>query len=296
MASNASYKILLVDANPSVLKLLELRLSQQGYQVFTADRAKDAVVTAIIAKPNLVIASLPLPDMDAGELRKVLGEVSDVAATPFIVLASQEDVQPVVPAAGGHLEVLRKPYAFEDLLVRIRGLEDESTQLKVSCSPEEGSPSEMTVLDIIQVLVMNRKTCTMTLNKENQSGEVYFRDGRIVGATAPGLCGEEAFYSLVLWRGADYCIGYESGNSVEGTISKDTRDLIAESFKQLEAQDLISQPNVEAQADEMPVFDVSEESVAEVQSLGDSVPQISDEVRFLQGLRDRGLLVEDNKG
>ncbi len=295
MKPNISYKILLVDENESVLKLLELRLSQQGYQVFTADGAKGAVVTAIIARPNLVIASLPLPDMDGAKLREIFGEVSGLAATPFIMLMSQDGGMDALPTTGAHLEVLRKPYVFEDLLVRIRGLEDESTQLKISCLPKEGGPSEMTVLDIIQVLAMNRKTCTMTLNKDEQSGKVYFQDGRIVGAISPGMCAEEAFCSLVLWRGADYCIGYEADDVVEGEISMGTRDLIAESFKKLEAQEPMSQADVGDQTDEVPVFDLSDGSMVDTQHVEDAVPQISDEIRFLRALRDRGLLVEESK-
>ncbi len=56
-------------------------------------------------------------------------------------------------------------------------------------------------------------------------------------AKAPGLRAEEAFYQLIAWHGADYTIGDEQHDSLEETVTQDTRLLIAECMRRLVKQE-----------------------------------------------------------
>lgn len=238
MEQAAAQKILLVDSNPRALKLLEFRISQQGYQVFTAERGKDAVVTAIIVKPDLVVSEFQLPDLQVAEFKKILSSIPATASAPLLFLSSDAESQPpTLEGSGATVDYLQKPYAFEELLGRIRVLLQERKETEIFPEQPERSDAtfqEMTVLDIMQVLSMNKKTCTMTLKQGDRTGRIYFREGKIVDAATPHLSGEEALYDLITWRGVNYAIGYESGNSEQETIHTDTRFLIGECFRRLE--------------------------------------------------------------
>lgn len=241
MSEAASQKILLVDDNSKVLKLLELRFSQQGYQVFTAERVKDAVVTAIIVKPNAVVAELELPDLNGIEFKKILGSIPALAEVPIIFITSDTGLPVDFQAEpGAPIDHLQKPYTFRELLGKVeanlRRVSVRKSALNPS-KPQKGVLRDMTLTDILQVLAMNKRSCTITLKLGDQNGKIYFQAGRIVDAKAPGLRAEEAFYQLINWHGADYSIGDEQHDSLEETVTQDTRLLITEGMRRLVKQE-----------------------------------------------------------
>jgi DNA-binding response OmpR family regulator len=241
MNEAASQKILLVDDNSRVLKLLELRFSQQGYQVFTAERVKDAVVTAIIVKPDLVVAELQLPDLDGIEFKKILGSIPALAEVPMIFLTTEKGLPVDFQAEpGAPMDYLQKPYTFQELLGKVEASLRRASVRKSALNPsnpQKGVLRDMTLTDILQVLAMNKRSCTITLKRGDQNGKIYFQAGRIVDAKAPDLRAEEAFYQLITWGGADYAIGDEQHDSLEETVVQDTRLLIAEGMRRLVKQE-----------------------------------------------------------
>ncbi|GEM_PF-2468696 len=241
MSETASQKILLVDDNSKVLKLLELRFSQQGYQVFTAERVKDAVVTAIIVKPHVVVAELELPDLNGIEFKKILGSIPALSEVPIIFITADKALPVDFQAEpGAPIDYLQKPYTFQELLDKVdanlRRASVRKSALNPS-NPQKGVLQAMTLADILQVLAMNKRSCTITLKLGDQNGKIYFQAGRIVDAKAPGVRSEEAFYQLITWHRADYAIGDEQHDSLEETVTQDTRLLIAEGMRRLVKQE-----------------------------------------------------------
>jgi DNA-binding response OmpR family regulator len=241
MSEMASQKILLVDDNSKVLKLLELRFSQQGYQVSTAERVKDAVVTAIIVKPHVVVAELELPDLNGIEFKKILGSIPALAEVPIIFITPDKGLPVDFQAEpGAPMDHLQKPYTFRELLAKVEANLGRASVRKSALNPskpQKGVLREMTLTDILQVLAMNKRSCTITLKLDDQNGKIYFQAGRIVDAKAPGLRAEEAFHQLLTWHGADYSVGDEQHDSLEETVTQDTRLLIAEGMRRLVKQD-----------------------------------------------------------
>ena len=81
-------RILVVDDEPPIRKLLRMGLGTQGYDVLDAATGK-AALERMVAKPDLVILDLGLPDMQGLDvLRTVREGGSDV---PVIILSSRED-------------------------------------------------------------------------------------------------------------------------------------------------------------------------------------------------------------
>jgi len=303
MAETSSQKILIVDDNPRVLKLLELRFSQLGYQVTTAERVKDAVVTAIIVKPDLVVSELQLPDLNGIEFKRIFSSIPALVDVPIIFITSDKDL-PVdfLAEPGAPIEHLQKPYAFDELLDKVKTSLRRALLRKSALNESDqqtGVLEEMTLTDILQVVTMNKRTCTISLKREGQAGRIYFVGGRIVDAKAPGLRAEEAFYQLITWRGADYSIGDEPQDSLEETVTQDTRFLLAEGMRRLMGlEEKAKEATGESGHDEEEKTIVleTEPSAAlaaseELFSGGQTAPDpYHEEKTFLKGLAARGLL------
>ena len=111
-------KVLVVDDEPSIRKLLRMGLGTQGYQTIDAPTAK-AALDLMADEPDLVILDLGLPDMQGLELlRQIRQRREDV---PIVVLSSRGDEVAKVEALDlGADDYVTKPFGMEELLARMR--------------------------------------------------------------------------------------------------------------------------------------------------------------------------------
>jgi two-component system KDP operon response regulator KdpE len=116
--SAAPLKVLVVDDEPPIRKLLRMGLETQGYQTMDAGNAK-AALELMSGKPDLVILDLGLPDMQGLELlRQIRAAREDL---PIVVLSSRGDeVAKVAALDQGADDYVTKPFGMEELLARIR--------------------------------------------------------------------------------------------------------------------------------------------------------------------------------
>ena len=111
-------KVLVVDDEPSIRKLLRMGLGTQRYQTIDAPTAK-AALDLMADEPDLVILDLGLPDMQGLELlRQIRQRREDV---PIVVLSSRGDEGAKVEALDlGADDYVTKPFGMDELLARIR--------------------------------------------------------------------------------------------------------------------------------------------------------------------------------
>ena len=116
--SAAPLKVLVIDDEPPIRKLLRMGLETQGYQTMDASNAKTAL-ELMSDKPDLVILDLGLPDMQGLELlRQIRAAREDL---PIVVLSSRGDeVAKVAALDQGADDYVTKPFGMEELLARIR--------------------------------------------------------------------------------------------------------------------------------------------------------------------------------
>ena len=81
-------KVLVVDDEPPIRKLLRMGLSTQGYQILDAPNGKTAL-ELMAEEPDLVILDLGLPDMQGLELLRLIRERNE--EVPVVVLSSRGD-------------------------------------------------------------------------------------------------------------------------------------------------------------------------------------------------------------
>jgi two-component system, OmpR family, KDP operon response regulator KdpE len=115
---SAPVKILVVDDEPPIRKLLRTGLGTQGYEVLEAPNGK-AALELLAKKPDLVILDLGLPDIEGLELLKRIRDAQ--SGLPIVVLSSRGDEAGKVSALDlGADDYVTKPFGMEELLARMR--------------------------------------------------------------------------------------------------------------------------------------------------------------------------------
>ncbi len=111
-------KVLVVDDEPPIRKLLRMGLSTQGYLTLDAPNAK-AALELMADEPDLVILDLGLPDMQGLDLLRAIRALRE--DLPIVVLSSRGDETAKVEALDlGADDYVTKPFGMEELLARMR--------------------------------------------------------------------------------------------------------------------------------------------------------------------------------
>src|SRR5215469_1507176 len=118
MSATSSPKILVVDDEPPIRKLLRMGLGSQGYDVLEAPNGRLAL-ELLEKKPALVILDLGLPDIDGHELLRRIRHRQQ--SLPIIVLSSRGDEAGKVAALDlGADDYVTKPFGMDELFARMR--------------------------------------------------------------------------------------------------------------------------------------------------------------------------------
>jgi len=113
-----SSRVLVVDDEPQITRVLKTVLSSQGYQVRTAAEGESALTNFKEWSPELVITDLYMPHMDGVELCRRIREVS---AVPIIVLSVKGEERSKVEALdSGADDYVTKPFGIDELMARVR--------------------------------------------------------------------------------------------------------------------------------------------------------------------------------
>ena len=111
-------RILVVDDEPQLTRVLLRTLSSKGYEVRVAGDGEFALQTFHDWPPSLVITDLAMPNMGGLELCRRLREISDV---PIIILSVRGEEKTKVEALdSGADDYVTKPFGMDELLARIR--------------------------------------------------------------------------------------------------------------------------------------------------------------------------------
>ena len=110
-------KILVVDDEPIIVKMLESGLKADGYEVLTAHSGEEGLEQCKLSKPDALILDIMMPDMDGSEVAAHMHEDSNLKHIPIIFLtaAIKPKEVPKDRKIGGHY-FLSKAFKTEELL------------------------------------------------------------------------------------------------------------------------------------------------------------------------------------
>ena len=116
-------RILIVDDDPKITRLLRASLEQAGYRVFIANNGETALHILRRERPDLVVLDLMLPDRDGWDVTRIVRNDATLADTPIIMLTAR--VEPHDRIVGLELDAddyVTKPFHPAELLARIRAV------------------------------------------------------------------------------------------------------------------------------------------------------------------------------
>lgn len=188
-------KILVVDDEPAVLFALSEALvdKRRGFQVVTAPDGREAMRVLQSEKIHLVVTDLRMPDVDGFELLAHLRRSHP--SLPVILMTALSPAETSARLSGeGALECLGKPFDVQVLRQKI---------VDMLAQRVKGRVENISLASFLQLLEIERKTCTLGIAAGERRGQLYFRGGKLVGAETGGLTGAEAALEIVAWDHAD---------------------------------------------------------------------------------------------
>jgi CheY-like chemotaxis protein len=235
---HSDVKILLVDDNPMVLGMLRDALSPLA-KVTTAGDGADALLKAVDEAPDLLVSDYRMPGMDGRQLVEKLKSRSSTSGISVILLATKSDISEKLSVQDHTAdEFVEKPFFLKDATQRIKRLIDKIALEKMSKSSSSdgivrGSLAQMNVIDLVQSLEMGRKSCLLTLTKDDDKCEMYFKDGQVPHAAYGSLKGDEAVFKVLRWTGGNFQINFE-GKTKQATTTLNTQGLLMEGLRLLD--------------------------------------------------------------
>ena len=122
----APIKVLVIDDEPPIRKLLRMGLATQGYEILEASNGKMAL-ELLEQNPALIILDLGLPDIQGHEVLRMIRGRND--SVPIVVLSSRGDEAGKVQALDlGADDYITKPFGMDELLARLRAAQRHQLQ------------------------------------------------------------------------------------------------------------------------------------------------------------------------
>ncbi len=203
-----AHKVLVVDDEPKWLRIVDLYLRGQGYEVTTTLSGQEAIEKVRQDRPDVVVADISMPGMDGYELCRVLRSDAATRTIPFIFLTGRDDDTDRLKARKiGSDDYLTKPCPLERLTQSVDTLMDRINQAKKIPLGQvglSGKIEEVDLLDLIQTLELDQKTGALILSHGERTGTLYFRDGVIVDADIRSPKREEPLFVLLGWKTGNY--------------------------------------------------------------------------------------------
>ncbi len=217
-------RILVVDDDPWIQRIVARTLGQRGHQVTLAADAPGAFALAAKTRPELIVTAVSLPAVGGWSWWERLRAMPAAAETPIIFLQSELDASTEIRGAGPRDQILRKPFRMEDLdrtVVEVLGGGPVNTLIGLAAaeSPEakpsaghrplsalRGRLDEIGLSGVLGMLEMERKTGIMLVERNDISARLFIRKGHVIRADCdqPRLSGAPAVYEALSWRSGSF--------------------------------------------------------------------------------------------
>ncbi len=292
----AKQKLLLVDADPRSVRVLEVSLKKAGYSVTTATDGLDALAKIESLTPDLVLSDTRLPKLDGYTLVRKLKERNEWAAIPIVFLTSQKSIEDKIRGLElGVEDYLTKPIFVRELIARVNLLLARRTQENITANRTtlagrtrfSGSTQDMAVVDLLQTFEVSRKSGVCHLHGSAQEAHIYFREGKVVDAELGRLRGEEAIYRALIWNEATFEVEFKTiGN--EDVIGGSTQAILMEGMRRVDEWGRL--------CEQLPplstVFEIDHEQLLE--RLNEIPDELNGILRLFDGERTLAQVVDDS--
>jgi PleD family two-component response regulator len=144
-SSKQGFKILVVDDEDHIRRILKFQLEKHGYRVVLAENGEVALELVRREAPDLVMLDLMMPKIDGFETCRRIRQNFQTAQIPIIMLTAKSDLPDKIKGLqDGANDYLIKPYSNEELLLRVRNVLEWSMKQK-EANPLTGLPGNRAI-------------------------------------------------------------------------------------------------------------------------------------------------------
>ena len=214
-------RILVVDDDPSIRRIITLTLERCNYEVVAATDGEDGLAKAKSSPPNLVVMDVNMPKMDGWTLIKNLRSLPEFALTPVIFLTARDSSDDRIQGYRlGADNFLAKPFNADELTLCVAnalqrrdqleaGLRKQSAQGSQNPSGIHGPLDQLGVASLLTILEMEQKTGVLVLEDvgRHETARLTLNNGQIFRARMDGRSepqGRDVVYGLVAWTGGKF--------------------------------------------------------------------------------------------
>jgi DNA-binding response OmpR family regulator len=147
-------RILVVEDDLDISKMLRLYFDSQGYEVLTVMRGHDALEVCRKKQPNVVVLDIMLPDMDGYDVCRELRSNLRTSHVPVIFLTQKDERSDKIAGLElGADDYITKPFDIEELKLRVQGAMRRAQSTSLT-DPVTGLPSSKLIEEQLKKLVM----------------------------------------------------------------------------------------------------------------------------------------------
>jgi len=229
-SSTQAGQVLVLEPDEQLVSAISAALQEAapGAQVDIAPSLEEAQRLVLGTKPDLFVLDIDAT-YDLGQEFLYDLRTSHPNARAMILTAVQLAAQREQAAGLGAIHFLEKPFPHGDFVDLVEALLRPSS--KADQEKFRGTLSDLHVSDIIQLKCMSRATAVLEFTgPRGEKARVFFEDGQVRHATAPGKEGLTAFNEIVTWKGGTISEVAKAGPS-PGTINQDWQVLLMEAMR-----------------------------------------------------------------
>jgi len=116
-------RILVIEDEPALLKVLDYNLRQAGHEVFLAPRGEEGLRLARERHPDVILLDMMLPDVQGTEVCRTLQQSQETRDMPIMIVSARGDeVDRVVGFELGAVDYVVKPFSVRELLLRVQAI------------------------------------------------------------------------------------------------------------------------------------------------------------------------------
>lgn len=234
-----SKTILIIDDKPKNIEVLVSGLVNSHFQVVTTTSGFNGLEKARKVIPDLILMDTELPDLSGIEFTQKLKEDSQLSTIPVILLSTREGIQDRLKAyEAGVKDYIIKPLHVSEIITRVNmilsRIERRIREHDTKVGKLIGNLKEKPLAELIEEFSLNKATGILTItNFTGKSGQLFFRDGRVVNAIVGNFRGERAVYQMIPWGMGKYTMIFQDID-IKDVVSVSNLGLLLQAKKQLE--------------------------------------------------------------
>lgn len=200
-----SYKVLVADDEPNIVKIMEFELKKSGYQVMTAYDGQEALELIKSNPPDLILSDIMMPIMDGYELCREVKKDPNLRGIPFIFLTAKTGIENRIQGyVLGATKYITKPCGRQDLLktidMRLRLSEEAKKLFNQKAKIFQGDLSIISIFSLIDMFSIGGWSGFIEMNSpDGKNGRIDIKDAILERYTLDGQADDDILPLLLSW-------------------------------------------------------------------------------------------------